>query len=259
MKSQYKISYYLRIVLTIAAYIIFYYYIINSCIHAESKSQLYFNIIIGVIFGGFAILAEYLRMSYDAATKNLIIDGKPDKALEKIARVEKADIFKTYKTSCQMMRMLALVDLRRFPELLSYIDSIETKEYDVELIRRYTQMLAYGEQDQRGKSNEAFKKLVSVRDYRNDKGKRFKGAYFLNWEVVNGQHKNYEGDYDGAMRYLNDIDEKNMNLRELVQYLLAKLKAAKKLGNQEVYDNCKERLLKSTQNNQTMKDYIETL
>ena len=259
MKSQYKISYYLRIVITIIAYVIFYYYIINSCLHAESKSQLYFNIIIGVIFGGLAILAEYLRMNYDAATKNLVIDCKPDKALEKIERVEKVDIFRTYKTSCQMMRMLALVDLRRFPELLSYVDSIETKEYDVELIRKYSQMLAYGEQGQRGKSNEAFKKLVQVREYRTNKGKRFKGAYFLNWEVVNGQHKNYEGDYEGAMRYLNDIDEKNMNLRELVQYLLAKLLAAKKLGRQEIYDNCKERLIKSTQNNQVMRDYIETI
>ena len=259
MKSQYKISYYLRIVITIAAYIIFYYYIINSCLHAQSKSQLYFNIIIGVIFGGFAILAEYLRMNYDAATKDLIIDGKPDKALAKIDRVEKVDIFKTYKTSCQMMRMLSLIDMRKFAELLNYTDGIETNEYDVELIRNYARMLAYGEQGQRGKSNDSFKKLVQVRDYRDNKGKRFKGAYFLNWEVVNGQHKNYEGDYEGALRYLSDIDEKNMNLRELIQYLLAKLVAAKKLGRQEVCDTCKERLIKAARNNQTMRDYIETI
>ena len=97
MNSRYKISYYLRIVLMIAIYVIFFIYIIYSCLHAENSSVILFNIIIAVIFGGLGTLAEYLRVSYDAATKRLIADGRPQATLDLLNRVEKADLFKSVR------------------------------------------------------------------------------------------------------------------------------------------------------------------
>ena len=69
----------------------------------------------------------------------------------------------------------------------------------------------------------------------------------------------YEKEYDGAFRYLKDIDETNMNMRELMHYLLAKTIAAKNSGQSQIYEDCKQRLLKTITNNQAMKDYVDTL
>ena len=262
MKTKYQFSYYLRIVLTIVIYAIFYYYIIYSCIHAQNKGTIIFNIIMGVMFGSVGTLFEYLRIVYDAATKRLIVDSKPEETLRLLNKVEKADLFKTFKTSCQMMRMLALIDLRRFDEVLDYVKQLEKdsiSEYDVQIVAKYAEMMAHGEMGNKGKSNEAFKQLINLRDLRTDKGKRYKGAFYFNWEVVNGQHKNYEKEYDGALRYLKDIDETNMNMRELMHYLLAKTIAAKNSGQSQIYEDCKQRLLKTITNNKAMKDYVDTL
>lgn len=259
MKSRYKISYYLRIVLMVAVYIIFFGYIIYSIIKAKNASAVWFNIIIGFIFGGTGVLYEYLRICYDAATKRLIADGKPEETLKLLDRVERADFFKTYKSSCQMMRMLAMIDLREFREVLEYIKTIDTDEYDVEIVKKHSQMVAQGELGNKGKSNEAFKQLIDIRDMKNKKGRRFKGAFFFNWEVVNGQHKNYDKDYDAAYRYLSDINESSMNNREVMHYLLAKVVASRNTNHQEVYEDSKARLLKSCKENKVMRDYCEKL
>lgn len=262
MNPRYQISYYLRILLTVIIYVTFFAYIVYSCIHASNTSAVYFNILIGVVFGSIGTLFEYLRICYDSATKKLIMDGKPEETLKLLNRVEKADIFKTFKTSCQMMKMLAMIDLRRFDEVLEYIKELEKeeiKEYDVLITAKYCEMMAHGELNNKGKSNEAFKQLINTRDLRTNKGRRYKGAFYFNWEVVNGQHKNYEKEYDGALRYLNDINESNMNKRELMHYLLAKTVAAKNTNNKQIYEDSKQRLLKTIENNKAMKDYVETL
>ena len=258
MKARYQISYYLRIVLTVIIYILFYGYIIYSCIHATSKEAILFNIIIGA-FGLIGLLFEYLRICYDSATKKLIVEGKPDQALELLKKVEKLDILKTFKTSCQMMKMLAMIDLRQYDEFRAYSKELETNNYDVEIVRKYCEMMAEGECGNKGRSNEAFKQLTKIRDMRDKKGRRNKGAYYFNWEVVNGQHKNYERDYQGALRYLRDIDESNMNMREIMHYQLALALAAKHCGETEIYETARKRLDTICANNPVMKAYCETL
>lgn len=262
MKSRYQLSYYMRILINVIVYVIFFAYIIYMLVTAKTRDSFIFNLIIGVGVGGIGLLYEYLRICYDAATKRLIVDNKPEKTLDLLSRVEKADIFKAFKTSCQMMRMLALTDLRRFDELKDYIKKLDEEDnydYDTKLISLYSKMIAYGETGSKGKSNEAFKQLIELRDTKTSKGRRNKGAYYLNWEVVNGQHKNYENDYDGAFRYLKDIDESNLNRREVMHYLLAKTIASKNSGQSKIYDETRQRLLKVAENNKTMTDYIETI
>lgn len=258
MKSKYQLSYYMRILVTLVIYAIFYYYIIYSCIHAPSTQAVIAYVIIGIL-GSVGALFEYIRMSYDKATKCLIVDGKPEETIKLLDRVDKLDFLKSFKTSTQMMRMLAMTDLRKFDELLQYTKNLETKDYDVEIVKKYSEMLAHGELGNKGKSNEAFKQLIQVRDLRTNKGKRYKGAYYFNWEVVNGQHKIYDKEYDSAYRYLNDVNEANMNLREVMHYLIAKAISSKNTGHQDVYDKCKERLTTLCKNNQIMKDYVETI
>lgn len=261
MKTKFQISYYLRLLLIPALYLFFFGFMIYSIIKTKSNGQRFFNIFI-LLLGCVACAYETLRVLYDIATKRLTIDSKPDVALKLVSFIEKYDFFKAFPTSCQMMRMLALTDLREFEEVKHYIAQLEKdgiEDYDVNITSRYCLMQAQGESGNRGKSNEAFKQLIRLRDQRNQKGKRQKGAYYFNWEVVNGQHKNYEGDYQGALRYLNDVDESKMNMRELMHYLLAKMTAAGKTGNSELFSQCRERLKNITANNKPMKDYIEEM
>lgn len=262
MNSKYQISYYMRILIAVVVYIVFFIYIIYSIINAKNAGSIIFNIVMGLVFGGLGGLYEYLRISYDTATKNLIFDVNPDKTLKILDTIDKFDLFKSFKTSTQMMRILAYIDLRKFDEIKDYVKKIEDEgndNYDVAITSQYGLMMAHGESNAKGKSNEAFKKLVSIRDMKDSKGRRHKGAFFFNWEVVNGQHKNYDGDYQGAMHYLNDIDESKMNKRELMQYLLAKLVASKNTKQSEIFNNCKERLQKIVVNNKVMKDYIDSI
>ena len=262
MKSKYKISYYLRIVISIAIYIIFFGYIIYSMINAKNTSSFYFNLLVGIIIGGIGLLYEYLRICYDAATKRLVIDCKPQECLKFLNRVEKVDFFKTYRTSINMMKMLAMMDLRKFDQLKQFIKKLDEEDnydYDSELIARYALMVAYGEDGAKGKSNEAFKQLINLRDKKDYKGRRRAGAFYLNWEVVNGQHKNYDGDYDAGLRYLSDVNEANLNRREVMHYLLAKLISAKESNQNKVFEETKNRLLKVAENNKVMIDYINTI
>lgn len=262
MKLKNQFTYYSRIVFTVIVYLIFFGFVITNIINAKDNSTRIFNILILLFFGTFSTLFEFLRINYDAATKRLIVDDKPQEALDLIRRVKKYDLFKTFKTSTQMLEMLSLMDLRRFDELKKYVDELEKSgntDYDVEILMRYCQMIAYGETNNKGKSNDAYKKLINVRDMVDKKGRRRKGAYFFNWGVVNGQHKNYEGDYQGAYKYLKDVEEANMNKREVVWYLLAKLVACKNTKDTKTYNEIKERLSKLVINNEEMKTYIETM
>lgn len=259
--KKFQVSYYLKLLLIPALYLFFFYFVISSIIKAQTAGARFFNILI-LLLGCVGAVYEALRITYDVATKRLIIDGKPDVTLKLVEIIEKYDFFKAFPTSCQMMRMLGMLDLRKFDELKKYISQLEKEgisDYDVNITSRYALMQAHGESNNRGKSNDAFKQLIRLRDQRNDKGKRRKGAYFFNWEVVNGQHKNYEGDYQGALRYLNEVDESKMNMRELMQYLLAKMLAAGKCGQKELRDQCRERLLNICTNNEAMKSYIEEM
>jgi len=262
MKQKYQLSYYLRIVLNVIIYIIFFGYVIYSMINAKNIGSLVFNLLIGIIIGGYACLYEYLRINYDAATKRLIVDGNPKQTLNFLKRVEKADLFKTYKTSCQMMRLLTYLDLRDYETLDSYIKELEEAgidNYDVEITTRYAQMLSYGQQGQKGKSNTAFKKLIALRDQKDRKNRRRKGAFFFNWEVVNGQHKLYDQEYQSAFNFLKDINEQNMNLREVMHYQIAKAIAAKNVKEDDIYQESINRLRNICKNNQEMLDYIEKI
>lgn len=259
MKQKLQFSYYMRIVVSVTAYIIYFGFVTRNIILATDSGNRLFNVIL-LIFGLFAAVYEAMRICFDAATKRLILDDNPELTLKLLDYLAKVDVFKTYKTSSQMMRILALVDLRRFDEVKSFINSLneeDLKNYDVDIVSKYGLMIAEGETNNPGKSNTAFKKLIALRDQKNTKGQRKTGAFFFDWVVVNGQHKNYDGDFESAYNHLLNVDESKMNKRELMQYLLAKLVACKNTNRD--YSDIKQRLLKIVVTNKEMKSYIESM
>ncbi len=262
MNKRNEFGYYMRIVVTAAIYIAFFYFVIRNIIRADNTSERVFNILVGIFIGGFALLYEVMKGLYDAATKALIVDGDPKKCLSLLDKVETIDIIRSFKTSIRMMRMLAKVDERDYEgldEILKEVGKDEKKDYDVEIVAMHSRMVRYGEENMKGKMNDAFKGYQKLRDMTNKRGKRHKGAYFYNWDLAEADHKMYEKDYRGALGHLKDITSDNMNKREAMHFHLTKARVYKALHMDKEYKEEKELALKVTGNNTVMKEYIEAL
>ncbi len=262
MNKRNEIGYYLRIVITAAIYIAFFYFVAKNVIEAKDVSTRVFNILVGIFIGGFALLYEIMKALYDAATKALIVDGDPQKCLALLNKVETIDVIRSFKTSIRMMRMLSYVDTRDYETLdeqLKEIAQDEKKDYDVEIVAMHSRMVRYGEENMKGKMNDAFKGYEKLRDMTNRRGKRKKGAYFYNWDLVQADHKMYEKDPKGALNYLKDITSDNMNKREAMHLHLSKARVYKALHMEKEYQEEKELALKVTGKNTVMKEFIEAL
>ena len=262
MNSRYQFSYLTKQVITFAVYVIFLVFILKNIINAPDNSTRVFNIIVLLLLGIPAIFYEFLRYNFDSATKKTIFEGRPSEALNQIFLVEKYDILKMFKTSCMMLRMLCLIDTRKFSELKEYVNSVKKEDlndYDVAILSSYAEMIANGEENARGRMNSAFKEMVTTRDIKDKKGRRSKGAYFFNWNVVYGEHKLYENDYEGSWKYLKQVNESTMNKREAMHYFAKRALVCKQLKMIDDYKTFKERALKAAGQNTEMKNYIETL
>ena len=259
MNKRYEFSYLTKQVLTILVYCIFFGFLIWNIVQAKDNSARIFNLLILILCGLPAVLYDFLRYNYDSATKKTVFECNPKAALKQIETVEKFDVLKMFQTSCMMLKMLCLMDLREFDELKKYVVDVEakdTKDYDVTILSRYSEMIANGELGIKGKMNDAYKRMISLRDMKDKKGRRRKGAYFFNWDVVSGQHKYYSGEKDKAYRFVKDVKEDNMNKRESMHYFILRALCARNV-KQEEYELFKERALKAAGKNEVMLDYIE--
>lgn len=262
MKSRYQFSYLTKQVLTLAVYVVFLVFIIKNIISASDSGTRFFNILILILFGVPAILYEFLRYNFDSATKKTIFEGRPLEALDQIKLVEKYDFLKTFRTSCEMLRMLCLIDTRKFDELKAYIKSVRDKgieDYDVEILSHYADMVLNGEEGNKSKMISAFENMVSTRDIKDKKGRRRKGAFFFNWNVVNGEKQLYSKEYKGAWHYLKVVNEETMNKREAMHYFIDRAKTTKALKMDNEYKTYKERAIKAAGKNQIMIEYINNI
>lgn len=262
MKSRYQFSYLTKQLLTLVIYVVFLIFIIKNIVNANDNSARLFNFLVLILFGIPAILYEFLRYSFDSATKKTIFEGRPLDALKQIETVEKFDLFKTFRSSCEMLRMLCYIDTRKIDELKSYIKKIRDKgieDYDVEILSNYADMVVNGEEGHRSKMIEAFTSTIKTRDIKDKKGRRRKGAFFFNWNVVYGEKELYDNNYKGAWHYYKLVNEETMNKREAMHYFIGRAKTTKALNKSEEYNLYKERAIKAAGKNQIMIDYINTI
>lgn len=232
MKKKRRIPYPIKVAFNCIIYAIFFAYMIQQIITTEDPSLRLFVIFLTVVFGGSAVLYEYLRYNFDVATQNLIFWGDPEKALTMVDRVSKLDILKTFSTSIDIMHMLAYVDLRRFDDLKKYIAGLTDEKrqvYDVLIVLRYAQMVMYGETGETEKMENAYRQLNAMRD-RKVKGKRMKGSLFFNWDLMAGLRRFYQGSSMEALTKLKEVDTENMNFRERMQLYMTQARICAKVG-----------------------------
>ena len=262
MKKRYQISYQLRVLLNVAIYIVFFAYIVYSAVTAADTGTRLIYIVVGVFFGGGALLYEYLRFNFDQATKNLVFMGDPKKALAQAERVKKADILKTFDSSLDIMRMLAYVDLRDYDRLGAYIEGLtyeKLRNYDVVLVARHSQMTMYGELGNEEKMETAHKQLMGLRGRTSSKGKHMKGAYFYNWDVVAAAYSFYRGSGMEAWNRIAKADVRNMNKRELMHCYALQARIAAKIGRTGDMEEYRERAKKAAGKNEAMISFLNEL
>lgn len=232
MKQKRRIPYPIKVAINCIIYALFFAYMIQQIVTETDTSVRIFVIFLMVVFGGFAVLYEYMRYNFDVATQNLIFWGNPEKALTMAARVTKLDILKTFSTSIDIMHMLAYVDLRRFDDLKKYIAGLtdeKRKVYDVLIVLRYAQMVMYGETGDMEKMDNAYRQLNGLRD-RKVKGKKMKGSYFFNWDLMAGLRRFYQGANMEALNKLKEVSTENMNHREKLQLHMTQARICAKVG-----------------------------
>lgn len=262
MNKRFQISYYLKLVLNVIIYVVFFAYIIYSAVTAQEGQLKALYIAIGVFFGGGALLYEYLRFHFDEATRQLVFMGNPRKALVLAARVKKADVLKTFDTSLDIMHMLAYVDLRDYDALEKYIAALpyeKLRNYDVAIVARHSQMVLYGERGDTEKLESAYKTLSGLRSRTGKKGRPMKGAYFYNWDVTAAMYQYYRGSGMEAWNRIQKADTQNLNKRELMHCYLTCARAALKVGRKKDGLEYAERAKKAAGKNEVMLSYIDGL
>ncbi len=264
MKKSMQFSYYAKIIVNIVVYLLFFVYLIGFIMVGEVENKAIW-VAVCVVVGLFALLYEILRFMFDGATKALVFDSKPEKAISLLKKIDKIDVNRTFRTSTIMMRLLSLIDMRDFAGLKEAISAIENEkdavknDYDVNLVKEYASMIMYGETHDKGKMKTAYRHLVQLKDTKTKKGKTRKGVYFFNWDVVSGTCEYYDENFEGACRKFMNIETDRMNKREAMHYYIVKADALKKVNRKEEAEDCFEKAIKLAQNNQNILNYISSI
>ncbi len=260
MKTKQKIWYYFKFILNILVYVLFFIYIFYFASHQEALKNRLLVGIVGTLIGLLALYFEIMRSMFDAGTKRLIYDGKPEEAMAIAKKIEKIDLFKTFSTSTSMMKMLAGVDMLKEEELKNALDSLDEKsrnDYDTLLVYYHSLLIYHGERDEASKVKAAYKKLNSLHEKKTSKGKPYKGSYFFNWENVTAAYEFYQKEYDKAYTAIKKVDISRMNSRELMHYHLmrARIEKAVKKDYKESLDKARS----YTAANTAIQNYIDSL
>ncbi len=234
MRKRYQISYQLKILLNIAIYVIFFSYMVSLVLAAQSVSAKITYLFVMLFFGSVAVWYEMLRFSFDAATKNMIFTGNPDKALKLADRIIKYDRMKTFTSSVDIMRLLCYRDLRRFNDVHDYVKGLGGKlrsSTDLLMVVRHTEMMVSGEQGNTENLEQAYKQLAALKNTAASvRGKQKKAAYFYCWEEVTAAYQYYKGSVKDAWRNIRQANTENMNKRELMHFDLLYARIAAGMG-----------------------------
>lgn len=221
-----------RNLVMVVIYLGFFYLLGDSALHAPDAASAAIYLVIMVFFGFFGLLSEYLRYLYHKAIKVLVIDCQPARALEELAKVEKADLLRGYKNPAAVFHTLALVDLDQPQKLLEYLEGPAKKalnySLDMKLVTYYNRFYGNLMLGNLEGVEDVYQKLMNLRV--TGKGKRHRVSPIYSWEVIVGDHFLATGDYTKAHRQFEQCAITNMNNREQAHFYLSRAAACAGMG-----------------------------
>lgn len=265
----------------IIVYVVFFGYTIYLMVTDPRLEAKIAYFLLMAFFGTFAIIYLLLRMWFDKASAELILNGNPLVTLEYAKKMEKIDLLKTYQLNIQMLTLLAYRDLRKFDLLEEKTEQLFKDErfnmiYDLRVVLLHSKLIYSGEKGDLETLDQTAQEFRNMRnrDYlektREKKGlgatiaklrghtqyKERSGDYFYQKDEVDAMISYYKKNYTDAHKKCERVNTKQMNDRELMHYnVLCGLvtKALKKRNEMKEYFST---ALSYTHENDVMKEFI---
>ncbi|GAB6168280.1 hypothetical protein JCM1393_07400 [Clostridium carnis] len=230
-KSKYSLSPKGKTYFNYCIYGVFVIYVLYLAFNSNTSYIRAFYLLFASIISTFVFLHEYLNILYKKAIEKLTIECDPIVGLEISSKIERLDIFKSYKKSLLVFKLLAYSDLNRYEDILELLNKATIKpfssSYDLLLIYYYSLFLSYISLDDRKNVKEYYKKCIELQNKGSGKNKI---APILSWNEIKAIYYIYQQDYILAKKYLRKVNISQLNNREKYLHLM-------NLSLLEVYDN----------------------
>lgn len=184
-----------------------------------------------LIFGSVVIYYEYLKKLNERAILTLIEKCDPYQGMHLIHKLERLDLFKSFKQAILIYRLLALRDQGKYDETLRMLRTLGKKHfsssYDLLLIYHHSLFQAYCAMQNSQQAEIAYQDVMALQHKK--KGLKKITPLFA-WDEVSSMYYYTIGRYRESHKYLKQVSTDHMNKREQIHYhmLAGRLALAKK-------------------------------
>lgn len=213
LKEYYTKKEQAQLIFNLVLYSIFLYFTIDLIIQNESIAGKVFLFSILVVFLGITLLHEYLTYQYRSAIYSLTKEANAQVGMQKLKKLKKLDILKSYDVSIFMFKCLAFIDIADPLQTLSHVDQKDTptSSKDVTLMKAYALFRANIQLNNKTQTKKAYQKLIELKNLK-IKGKSFSPLF--SWNDIDAEYEIMMKDYKKALSFLNQAQEEFMNNRE---------------------------------------------
>ena len=219
MKQSFLLGKKQKDILTIIVYLAFIYFMIGFIIKETQLTVKITYVCILIFFSFIAFYYEYLKKLYEKATLALIEECNPQKGINIIDKLKSKDIFRSFKQSIIIFKLLAYRDLNDYDKMYSILQSLKKKEYsssyDMLLIYHYSYLLIYNHNKDIENMESTYNKVMELQYKR--KGFK-KVSPLISWEEATARYYFTKGLYKESKKHMDSVSIDNMNKREKAHY-----------------------------------------
>lgn len=219
MKKNLTFSKKQKDIVNIVIYVVFIGMMIKWIIDADQMAVKITYTCILLIFGFVVIYYEYLKKLNERAVLTLIEKCDPYQGMHLIHKLERLDIFKSFKQAILIYKLLALRDQGNYDETLKILKDIGKKQfsssYDLLLIYHHSLFQAYCAMNNSEQAEISYQEVMALRHKK-------KGLKKINpliaWDEVSSMYYYTIGRYKESHKYLKQVSTDHMNKREQIHY-----------------------------------------
>lgn len=201
----------------------------------ELRIQIMYAVVM-LFFSFFFIISEVLRFFYQKATKHLVIDCNPDKAIEAANMLKKLDIIKGYHNPLLVFYTLIYMDQGDDVKLEEHLKNptFQTSS-SLKLVYNYNMFYIAIHQKDLDKATEYFKLINDAYKIKTKRKYAARPVYSLS--MVSADFYLLKGNMNKAHDFLKNVAPSSLNQRELTYYYIAfaKFYAAEKNQKESVF------------------------
>ncbi|MDO4500591.1 MAG: hypothetical protein Q4B60_04880 [Erysipelotrichaceae bacterium] len=238
MLKHYSTKQKAMVILNIALYLAFIYFVIVALLKDHSISG-YVFVVLGIIALIIGTLNEYLKYLYNEALWYLNFKLDCDKAEELYNKMVKYDIFKIHSENRGLFDVMVALERkqpRKVIEIINQNDKKFTANVEMLLIKLYYEMRAYLSLGQTGKINNCYTDVKNIE-------KMKKKPKIFQYDELDAIHEVAIGHNGEAYNKFKNVNMRNMNPKEqkfILEQLIITAPNAEKAQYQELLNKLME-------------------